>query len=180
MLEKIIVDADFCLKLGGSEKYHFLCEILPLIASEIYMHSHAYGEVLYPPSAKKQLSDLISSGNVKLVDQSTLSTTDRVVYDMSYSALEQTMIDPRKPNKNKGEVCSLAYAKATGIPIFATDESSLQEIIDAKLNTGINDIHCLRIRNVIEMIKDGEISLPRKYAKAVNVNEKVSQALMNF
>ncbi|MGM9598312.1 MAG: hypothetical protein ACI3VY_00140 [Faecousia sp.] len=167
MLEKIIVDADFCLKLGGSEKYHFLCEILPLIASEIYMHSHAYGEVLYPPSAKKQLSDLISSGNVKLVDQSTLSTTDRVVYDMSYSALEQTMIDPRKPNKNKGEVCSLAYAKATGIPIFATDESSLQEIIDAKLNTGINDIHCLRIRNVIEMIKDGEISLPRKYAKAL-------------
>ena len=167
MLEKIIVDADFCLKLGGSEKYHFLCEILPLIASEIYMHSHAYGEVLYPPSATKQLSDLISSGNVKLVDQSTLSTTDRVVYDMSYSALEQTMIDPRKPNKNKGEVCSLAYAKATGIPIFATDESSLQEIIDAKLNTGINDIHCLRIRNVIEMIKDGEISLPRKYAKAL-------------
>lgn len=167
MLEKIIVDADFCLKLGGSEKYHFLCEILPLIASEIYMQSHAYGEVLYPPSAKKQLSDLISSGNVKLVDQSTLSTTDRVVYDMSYSALEQTMIDPRKPNKNKGEVCSLAYAKATGIPIFATDESSLQEIIDAKLNTGINDIHCLRIRNVIEMIKDGEISLPRKYAKAL-------------
>lgn len=101
------------------------------------------------------------------MDQSTLSTTDRVVYDMSYSALEQTMIDPRKPNKNKGEVCSLAYAKATGIPIFATDESSLQEIIDAKLNTGINDIHCLRIRNVIEMIKDGEISLPRKYAKAL-------------
>lgn len=167
MLEKIIVDADFCLKLGGSEKHHFLCEVLPLIASEIYMHSHAYGEVLYPPSAKKQLSDLISSGNVKLVDQSTLSAVDRVVYDMSYSALEQTMIDPRKPNKNKGEVCSLAYAKATGIPIFATDESSLQEIIDAKLNTGISDIHCLRIRNVIEMIKDGEIDLPRKYAKAL-------------
>ena len=138
-----------------------------IIASEIYMHSHAYGEVLYPPSAKKQLSDLISSGNVKLVDQSTLSAVDRVVYDMSYSALEQTMIDPRKPNKNKGEVCSLAYAKATGIPIFATDESSLQEIIDAKLNTGISDIHCLRIRNVIEMIKDGEIDLPRKYAKAL-------------
>lgn len=167
MLDKIIVDADFCLKLGGSEKYHFLFEVLPLIASEIYMHSYAFGEVLYPVSAKKQLTDLISSGKVKLVDQRTLSTTDRAIYDMSYSALEQTMIDPRKPNKNKGEVCSLAYAKATGIPIFATDESSLQQIIDAQLNTGINDIHCLRIRNVMEMIKNGEINLSRKYAKAL-------------
>lgn len=43
MLDKIIVDADFCLKLGGSEKYRFLFEILPLIAHEIYMHSHAFG-----------------------------------------------------------------------------------------------------------------------------------------
>lgn len=167
MLDKIIVDADFCLKLGGSEKYHFLFEVLPLIAAEIYMHSHAYGEVLFPHSAKKQLDDLVVSGRVKIVNQSTLSAADRAIYEMSYSALEKTMIDPRKPNKNKGEVSSLAYAKATEIPIFATDESALQKIIDAQLNTGINDIHCLRIRNVVEMIKDGEIKLPRKYAKAL-------------
>ena len=48
MLEKIIVDADFCLKLGGSEKYRFLFEVLPLISCEIYMHRHAFGEVRYP------------------------------------------------------------------------------------------------------------------------------------
>ena len=64
MLDKIIVDADFCLKLGGSEKYRFLFEILPLIAHEIYMHSHAFGEVRYPASASKQHSDLISKGKV--------------------------------------------------------------------------------------------------------------------
>lgn len=77
------------------------------------------------------------------------------------------MIDPRKPSKNKGEACSLAYAKATGIPIFATDEAHLQPIIDSQLNTGINDISCLRIRNVVELIRDGQINLPRKYAKAL-------------
>jgi len=167
MLDKIIVDADFCVKLGGSDKYLFLFEILPLIAAEAYMHTHAYGEVLYPFSAKKQLSDLVSSGKVKLVDQSVLSPADRAVYDMVYTQLERIMIDPRKPNKNKGEVCSLAFAKATGIPIFATDESSLQPIIDAQLNTGINDITCLRIKNVVEMVRDGKIVLPRKYAKAL-------------
>lgn len=167
MLDKIIVDADFCVKLGGSDKYHFLFEVLPLIATDIYMHTHAYGEVMYPSSAKKQLSDLIASRKVKPVDQSILLPADRAVYDMVYTQLERIMIDPRKPNKNKGEVCSLAFAKATGIPIFATDESSLQPIIDAQLNTGINDITCLRIKNVVEMIRDGKIELSRKYAKAL-------------
>lgn len=45
MLDKIIIDADFCLKLGGSEKYRFLFEVLTLIAGEIYMHRHAFEEV---------------------------------------------------------------------------------------------------------------------------------------
>lgn len=34
MLDKIIIDADFCLKLGGSEKYRFLFEVLPFIADK--------------------------------------------------------------------------------------------------------------------------------------------------
>ena len=36
--------------------------------------------------------------------------------------LAKVMIDPRRPNKSKGEVCSLAYARQPGIPVFATDE----------------------------------------------------------
>lgn len=167
MLDKIIVDADFCVKLGGSEKYRFLLEVLPLVANKIYMHTHAYGEVLYPASAKQQLDDLIKAGKVILVDQSMLSPADRAVYDMSYTVLERVMINPHRPNKNKGETCALAYAKATGIPVFATDESKLQPIIDAQLNSGIDDITCLRIRDVVEMIRSGEIALPRKYAKAL-------------
>lgn len=167
MLDKIIVDADFCVKLGGSEKYDFLFQVLPLIAGDIYMHTHACGEVLYPASAKKQLADLRTSGIVKIVDQSMLSPADRAVYEMSYAKLARVMIDPRHPNKNKGEACSLAFAKATGIPFFATDESSLQTIIDVQLNNGINDIRCLRIKDVVKMIRDGDIDLPRKFAKAL-------------
>ena len=167
MLDKIIVDADFCIKLGGSEDFPFLSQVLPLLAKEIVIHSHAYDEVMIPACAKRQLESLIEKGIVQVVNQSGLEPTSRAVYDMSYSLLEKAMIDPRRPNKNKGEVCSLAYAKATGIPVFATDEAQLQPIIDSQLNTGMDDITCLRIRNVVEMIRDGQIDLPRKYAKAL-------------
>ena len=45
MLEKMIVDADLCIKLGGSEKYSFLLDVLPLLSEKIYMHSHPFGEI---------------------------------------------------------------------------------------------------------------------------------------
>lgn len=167
MLEQMIIDADLCIKLGSSEKYLFLLEILPLIASKIYMHSHAYSEVMIPMSANNQLAELISQGKVSVVNETELDPMERSVYDMAYNQLATVMIDPRKPNKNKGEICSLAYAKVKGIPIFATDECDLQPIIDSQLNTGMNDIHCLRIIDIISMAKNGQIGLPRKSAKAI-------------
>lgn len=88
-------------------------------------------------------------------------------YDAAYKNLEKVMINPKKPNKNKGEACSLAYAKATGIPVFATDEMDLQPIIDKQLNTGIDDIICIRIVDIIIKARDGEVNVPRKVAKAL-------------
>ena len=89
------------------------------------------------------------------------------VADASYKNLEKVMINPKRPNKNKGEACSLAYAKATGIPVFATDEMDLQPIIDKQLNTGIDDITCLRIVDIIKKAKSGEIDVARKVCKAL-------------
>jgi hypothetical protein len=169
MVDKMIVDADMCIKLGGSPKHHFLHDILPLVSNKIYMHTHAYGEVMMPSSAVSQLKELVSEGKVVLVNESNLDNADRAVYDASYKNLEKVMIDPKRPNKNKGEVCSLAYAKATGIPVFATDEIDLQPIIDTQLNTGIDDITCLRIIDIIKKAKDGEIDVPRKVCKALCV-----------
>lgn len=54
MIDKIIIDADLCIKLGGHKKYTFLYDILPLVADKIYMHTHAHGEVLMPSSAVQQ------------------------------------------------------------------------------------------------------------------------------
>ncbi len=86
---------------------------------------------------------------------------------MSFAKLEQVMINPLYRNKNRGEVCSLAYAKAKGIPVFATDEMDLQTIVDVQLNNGIDDIRCLRIVDIIHMGHDGIISLKRSEAKAL-------------
>lgn len=167
MYEKIIVDADLCIKLGGSEKFRFLVEVLPLVSKKIYMHNHVFGEVLIPQSAKNQLEELVKKGIVDIVSEDELSTQEKAIYRMTYNTLANVMIDPKKPNKNKGETCSLAYAKATGIPIFATDEKMLQPIIDKLLNTGIDDIHCLRIIDIAKLGREGKINLQRKYAKAM-------------
>lgn len=167
MLDKMIIDADLCIKLGGSEKYRYLYDILPLVAKTIYMHTHAYGEVMMPPSAVSQLHDLISDGKVELVNESSLDNLERVVFDAAYRSLERVMIDPNRPNKNKGETCSLAYAKAKSIPVFATDEMNLQPIIDSQLNVGIDDITCIRIVDIIEKAHSGEIDIPRKVCKAL-------------
>ena len=167
MLDKIIIDADLCIKLGGSSKYTFLKDVLPLVAKEIYVHTQVKSEVMSPESATMQLDELINAGKVTVVNESNLEPSQQSVFDMTYQMLAGVMMSPLKPNKNKGEVCSLSYAKAAGIPIFATDESSLQIIIDKYLNTGIDDITCLRIENIVEMIKSGEIALTRKIAKLI-------------
>ena len=167
MIDKIIIDADLCIKLGGSENFRFLYDILPIISKEIYMHSHAYSEVKMPQSAVNQLNLLIKESKVKIVNENELDEKDRVIFDLSYAKLKKVMIDPKRPNKNRGEVCSLAYAKATGIPVFATDEMNLQPIIDAKLNTGINNITCLRIVDIIQKARKGEIDISRKTCNAL-------------
>ena len=115
----------------------------------------------------RQLKELISEGKIELVNEIGLDTKSRVIFEAVYRNLEKVMIDPRRPNKNKGETCSLAYAKATGIPFFATDEMNLQPIIDSLLNTGIDDITCIRIVDIIEMARNGEVNISRKICKAL-------------
>lgn len=167
MIERMIIDADLCIKLGGSAKYKYLYDILPLIANQIFMHTHAHSEVMMPSSAVNQLKDLINEGKVTLVNESNLGSADRAVYDAAFEKLERVMINPKCPNKNRGEACSLAYAKTVGIPVFATDEKDLQPIIDALLNTGMDDITCIRIVDVIKKARDGEIDVSRKVCKAL-------------
>ena len=96
-----------------------------------------------------------------------LEKEDRKVYDMTYEKLYRVMKDPTRSRKNVGEVCALAYAKTKSIPVFATDERELQPIIDKQLNTGVDDIHCLRIQDIVEQAKLGNLSISRKEARRI-------------
>lgn len=61
-LKKIIVDADICIKIGGSPKYRYLEVLLPSIADKVYMHKVVYDEIIIPACAKEQVDALIQGG----------------------------------------------------------------------------------------------------------------------
>ncbi len=136
-LKQMIVDADICIKIGLSEKYLFVEKLFPCIAEKIYIHKVVFDEIKVPACAKQQLEHLIELGIVEMVSESNLSDVEQVLYHAIYDNLADVMVNKSKPNKNKGEISSLAMAKITNIPIFATDEKDLQPIINEKLNTGI-------------------------------------------
>ncbi|MFA5528266.1 MAG: hypothetical protein WC996_06575 [Peptostreptococcales bacterium] len=167
-LRKIIIDADICIKIGSSSKYRFVEILLPSITEKIYMHKVVYEEIMIPASAKEQVDSLIQKGILELIDVEQLSGIERRIYDATFKSLASIMINPNRPKKNLGEVSSLAMAKTKSIIYFGTDEKDLQIIIDKKLNNGIDNIYCIRIIDIILMIRDGKLEgLKRKEAKAL-------------
>ena len=156
-IDEIIVDADFCIKVGASAKYRYLERVLPALADKVYIHKTAYDEVIIPASAKEQLDSLKTQGVLEVLDENGLNPFEKSLYQDTYNSLADVMISPNNPRKNRGETCSLAMAKTRSIPYFVTDERNLQPIIDWKLNTGMNDIMCVRIEDVIKRIKSGEL-----------------------
>lgn len=167
MYKEIIVDADLCLKLGSSQKYPYLELLLPLLADTIYIHEVVNGEI---KTNRAQIDSLINSGKVKILSESDLSPHELVLYKATYAKLGQVMLNKNNPNKNRGEVSTLAMAKTKGIHYFASDEMkvNLQDIIDRLLNTGIDDIACIRIQDIVNLIKDGKISgMARKDARLI-------------
>jgi predicted nucleic acid-binding protein len=164
--DKIILDADICIKIGSSEKYRYIETLFPSIADKIYMHKVVYNEIMIPVCAKEQIDTLIHKGMIELIDQKQLDKANRKIYNATYKSLSSVMINANRPTKNAGEVSSLAMAKTMSIAYFGTDERDLQVIIDEKLNSGINNIYCVRIIDIIEMIRDGKLDgFTRKNAK---------------
>lgn len=163
--KEIIVDADFCIKLGSSEKYRYLERILPLLSENVFVHETVNEEVKTP---RGQINALLASGKMTVLTESSLNEQEQRVYAATFAKLAKVMLDKHNPNKNRGEVCSLAMAKVKGIPCFVTDERNLQPIIDSNLNTGMNDITCVRVIDIVGLIKDGQLpDLARKDAKNI-------------
>ena len=166
-LKGVIVDADFCIKVGASSKYRYLEKLLGILSEKTYIHRTVYDEIQYPLSAKEQIDTLIYRGIVRIIDESILDQDERILYRWTCSELAKVMANPRRPRKNLGEICSIAMAKTKSIQYFATDEKDLQPIIDKLLNTGINDIECIRIEDVVKLIRNGVIEgFTRKEARS--------------
>lgn len=183
MLEKIILDADICIKLGGYKdaRLQFIEMVIPKIAKKIYIHKYVYeNEILVPKNAKVQVDRLISDKIISILDEGCLSGIERMVYDASVEKLSKYMINPNRPKKNLGEVKSISMANVKQIPYFMSDEGNLQTIIDKYINSGTKfDIKVFRISDMILAIKEsnGNLGIGRKTAKimwcaAVGVEHK--------
>lgn len=132
------------------------------------MHQIVYDEIKLPKSAKEQVDTLIEDGKLEVVNDTKLRSLDKNVYDATFTSLASVMIKPNRPKKNRGEVASIAMAKTKSIAYFATDEKDLQPIIDEKINTGLDNLQCIRIIDIIKLIRDGEIQgFKRKEAKVM-------------
>ena len=166
--ERIIVDADFCIKVGASPKYRYLEKVLTELADKVYIHKIVYEEILTPICAKEQIDSLMKQGVLELLDENELNIIEKAVYQGIYNKLANLMSNPKQPRKNRGEICSLAMAKTKSIPYFVTDEKNLQPIINVVLNTGLDDILCIRIEDIIYKIKNGKMKgFKRKEAKVL-------------
>lgn len=175
---QILVDADFCIKLGCSDSYPYLTKMLQLLADVALIHETVYNEIRQSTSAKRQIKSLLDSGTLKIVSEAVLPVQEQLLYHATFKLLSKRMIDPRYPRKNLGEVSSLAYAKTMDIAIFATDEMHLQTIVDELLNTELHKITCLRIIDIIQAIKARKIQLlQRKDAKLLwIISAKIKEA----
>lgn len=114
-LREIIVDADFCIKVGASSKYRYLERLLMELADKVYIHKIVYDEIMVPACAKEQIDFLKEQRILEVVDEKILNSLEKAVYKGTYQSLASVMINPNNPRKNRGEICSLAMAKAKSI-----------------------------------------------------------------
>lgn len=164
------MDADFCIKVGRFEGLLLLQEVIPVIAQKAYIHKYVYEDkILMPRSAKQQVKRLIDSGQAELIDESSFSSAEQVIFTATRDSLKRAMIGTVERGKNWGEALSLACAKTLGITVFMSDEGGLQGIINRLLNTGNEyDIQIFRIVDLIEWIKSHpEVGITRRTAKII-------------
>lgn len=115
-LKRIIVDADFCIKVGASPKYRYLEKVLAELAEKVYIHKIVYDEIIIPACAKEQINTLLEQRIVEIIDERCLNPSEKIIYQGVYQSLANVMINPKSPRKNRGETCSLAMAKTKSIP----------------------------------------------------------------
>ena len=171
-LDKVLLDADICFKLGRFISSQFIARIIPHVADEVFIHEYVYErELMTNVTGKPQLEVLVKANVITVLEEGQLSVSDKESYNSTVELLCQVMKGKNSfyDNEHRGEIVSLAMAKTVGIPIFMTDEKNLQPIIDSKLNTGVgNDIHVFRLIDLILFIKSNlNKEIKRKEARSL-------------
>ena len=92
------------------------------------------------------------------------------VYVDTVEMLRTADEETRRNGKNWGEVVSLAMAKALSLPVFLSDESGVQQVVDEHLNLGDElederNIRVIRIEDFVVWMRDN--GLPRKQGKVL-------------
>lgn len=66
--DKIIVDADVCIKLGKISSRNYIELVLPLLSDNLYIHQYVYNEIHWPQHATTQVNTLLKDGRILVVD----------------------------------------------------------------------------------------------------------------
>ena len=158
LFEKIILDADICIKLGGLERVsNTLYRVISQITDKAYIHQYVNEEEVL--TKRNQLERLISENIVEVLnpDVVLIEGAMKNIYAETKRRLFKELVGEEEPRvkrgKNFGEVHSLAISKALSIPVFMSDEGNLQPIVNRLLNTGLDDITVFRLRNIILWMK---------------------------
>jgi hypothetical protein len=121
-IDKVIIDADFTLKLGKLNKYKIIEDYLPEYAEQIYIHEHIYrNEILNPPSVRYQIDKLIENGRAIIVNRNYILAENPeavVIYEDTQDLLSQNIEESVDGHKNWGEIVSIAFANSMGINYF--------------------------------------------------------------
>lgn len=155
--EKALIDADFSFKLGKLEHEDALIKYVGALVDKIYIHRYIYDtEILTPKRVRAQIDQLITQDRAEIVDLSSLpSALEKALYQEVVKLLKQADTKTREMGKNWGETVSLAYAKASSIPYFLSDEKDLQQLADDFLNNeNAQDIQVIRVRDFILALKE--------------------------
>ncbi|MDD2498037.1 MAG: hypothetical protein PHY90_07915 [Desulfitobacteriaceae bacterium] len=165
IIDKVMIDADFTMKLGKLKKYKIIENYLPQFADMIYIHEYIYkNEVLYPPLVKQQIDKLIQKGQAAVVNHKYIldeKPEAADVYVDTQDLLMKNIDESVEGHKNWGEIVSISFANAMGINYFLSDESKLQGILDEHVNVREDDgIRVFRITDFLLWMK--EAGLERK------------------
>lgn len=137
-----------------------------MLVGKVYIHRYIYEtEILTPKRIREQIDKLIEQEKAEIVDLSSLpSSLEKALYQEIVTLLKEADAQTKEIGKNWSETVSLAYAKASNIPYFLSDEKDLQRLADDFLNNeNDQDIQVIRVRDFILALK--EAGFKRKEAQ---------------